>query len=127
MGRIEAHEGRGGPVHLITEFDRKVKDASQRLRVITKHPGPRFNNPGPFYALGASELSGKHTLGIPLPSAFRTHKPDSRGSGFLYQASELVARLGITTAIVYERRAFTRKLRGRPGNHRGTIGLGHRP
>ena len=31
MGRIGAHEGREGPVHLITEFDRKVKDATWRL------------------------------------------------------------------------------------------------
>jgi hypothetical protein len=40
---------------------------------------------------------------------------------------EIVARPGVTNAIVYERRAFTRKLRCKPGNHRGTIGLGHRP
>jgi hypothetical protein len=31
VGRIDAYEGRGGPVHLITEFDRKVKDAARRL------------------------------------------------------------------------------------------------
>jgi hypothetical protein len=31
MGRIDAHEGRRGPVHLITEFDTEIEDASQRL------------------------------------------------------------------------------------------------
>src|SRR5215207_8483704 len=45
---------------------------------------------------------------------------------WLYLSSgELAARPGVTTATVYERRAFTRKLRGKPGTSRDIIGLGH--